>query len=985
MLRGETVESGKGYGPPDSLRAMRRGPVIAILLFAAARAAAAQGPAADWRTVETQHFRIHYPGPFEAWARHAALEMESIHARVTEFVGYVPSRRIEVVVADPAADANGTAIPFLDRPEILLWTSAPESESGIGDYGDWMELVATHEVAHIVHLARPRNRSWAVLVLLSPAPFGPLALEAPGWVTEGYATIVEGALTGSGRPGSSFRAMVLRQLAIEGKLPDYGELDGTAGWLGTSMPYLVGSAYLEWLSERDGRDVLPKLWKRMASSRGGSFHEAFQGVFGESPGTLYDRFRAELTARALVEEKRLKEAGLVEGELWQRLSGGTLSAQVSPDGSKLLVRRDPARGESALAVWEMAPTAAERKAEQVRRQADAELVQDPNEVTDRPESPAPREPGWTLPRANGYAASGPRWMPGGRDVLFSRRAPAADGTLHWDLYRWSLEDGRVRRLTRHADASDADPAPDGTWAIAVRSRYGVSVLVRVDLATGQTREIPVQLPVVDAWPVWSHPRLSPDGKRIAALLHAGGRWRLVTLPAEGGNVQKRSLPGSPASAAAWSADGSRLFVTSDGSGIWDIVSVDAAGEGGEQLLTRVTGGAFAPAPTPDGKALFFLDFAGRGVGVRRLALGGADLSPLDRPAGAYPLLPSPLGAASSFASAPVSDARPYSVWPTQAVRPLLDFSFGPSGNTVQLGVDTADVLGRLHLLAMGSIGNAVGPRGGSVAAAWRGLPVALALQLFSAIEKPGNQGLAPRPDFDEQRWGGYAEATWARPFSWGRVEARAGGGATDVEVLGSGRTFGRALGSAGGLLAWRRTRDRSGFGFDLDADGSFGATDGNSWMQWAVGARVIGILPFANLSAGLRYGETGGDPTRFDRFAIGGAASAILPPGLDRNRILNPALPADVQVGERFEAYRLELSGNGVPVVLYADWSRAWNGGGWAGTKPVRVAGAEVLLERLIPPEFGRAVTCRVGAGWIVSDVPRIRAVRGYAQLVYRP
>jgi hypothetical protein len=275
---------------------------LAALLFLACGTAAAQGPAAEWRTVETAHFRIHYPAPFAAWALHAAGEIEAIHARVTDYVGYVPARRIEVVVADPLANANGTAVPFLDRPEILLWTSAPESESSIGDYGDWMELVATHEIAHIVHLARPRNRSSAVLVLLSPAPFGPLALASPEWVTEGYATIVEGALTGSGRPGSSFRAMVLRQLAIEGTLPDYGDLDGAQGWLGGAIPYLVGSAYLEWLSDRDGKDALPRLWKRMASSRGGGFSSAFKGIFGDSPETLYGRFRAELTVRALAAE-----------------------------------------------------------------------------------------------------------------------------------------------------------------------------------------------------------------------------------------------------------------------------------------------------------------------------------------------------------------------------------------------------------------------------------------------------------------------------------------------------------------------------------------------------------------------------------------------------------------------------------------------------------------------------------------------------------
>jgi hypothetical protein len=39
----------------------------------------------------------------------------------------------------------------------------------------------------------------------------------------------------------------------------------------------------------------------------------------------------------------------------------------------------------------------------------------------------------------------------------------------------------VERITRLADVRDADPAPDGTWAVAVRNRHGLSELVRVDL------------------------------------------------------------------------------------------------------------------------------------------------------------------------------------------------------------------------------------------------------------------------------------------------------------------------------------------------------------------------------------------------------------------------------------------------------------------------------------------------------------------------
>ncbi len=462
---------------------------LASLLLAIAAGAAGQRPSADWRTIDTPHFRIHFPATFEPWARHLAGSIEGIYGGVTDFVGYASPRPIDVVVSDPAADANGMAIPFLDRPEVVLWTSPPDAETGLGDYTDWTELLATHELAHIVHLTRPRNRSSRLLTRLSPVPFGPLALSSPRWVMEGYATLVEGALTGSGRPGGSFRAMVLRQFGIEGKLPEYSELSSTGGWLSGSMAYLVGSAYLEWLSDREGPQSLRDLWKRMASRQRGGFAASFRGVFGKSPADLYDRFRAEITARAVAEETRLRGEGLVEGEAWQRLRGGTSAPQVSPDGARLLVRRDPSPANSFLAIWNVEETEDERRANEERERRRRELAADPGEIADREEEPPARAPRWTLPRADGYAAADPRWMPDSRSVLFARRAPDGDGVLHWDLYRWEPETDRVTRLTRGGDVADADPAPDGRSAVGVRVRFGQSALVRVDLGGGSVTEI----------------------------------------------------------------------------------------------------------------------------------------------------------------------------------------------------------------------------------------------------------------------------------------------------------------------------------------------------------------------------------------------------------------------------------------------------------------------------------------------------------------
>ncbi|HSB35635.1 MAG TPA: hypothetical protein VLH41_02090, partial [Thermoanaerobaculia bacterium] len=625
---------------------------LSAALALASASLSAQSPAAPWRTIETTHFRVHFPAPFEPWARRAAGAIEGIHDRVTEAVGWRPNRPIEVVIGDPQATSNGMAFPFLDRPAVVLWASPPEPESGIGYWTDWMEDLVVHEVAHIVHLGRPRNRSRGVLARLSPLPVGPVLLNSPRWLSEGYATLIEGEMTGSGRPASSYRAMVLRRFAMDGKLPGYATLSSTSGWLGGSMAYLVGSTFLEWLEAKEGKDALPKLWRRMASRRGGNFPTAFRAVFGRSPSDLYDRFRAELTGGALEEEKRLRAAGLVDGDTWQRLDGGTLSLEVSPDGSRLLARRDPKRGETYLAVWTIAESEEERRAEEKRRKREKEILRDPEEVPDKPETPPRRAPRWRLPSVNGYSAENPRWTPDGR-VLFVRRAPDADGVLRLDLYRWTPETGAIERLTELADVIEADPAPDGRWAAGVRVRYGISELVRLDLATGDVRPIAAAPASEDAWRVWSHPRLSPDGTTIAVLLHTGGRWRLVTTPAAGGELREIGLPGSPAGALSWSADGSRIYVALDREGIWNIesVPVDVAGTGpadlrpaqeparAPELLTRVTGGALSPAPAPDGKALFFLEVTSKGVDVQRLPLPAAALAPLPRRPQGFPLLP----------------------------------------------------------------------------------------------------------------------------------------------------------------------------------------------------------------------------------------------------------------------------------------------------------------------------------------------------------
>ncbi|HJU66068.1 MAG TPA: hypothetical protein VJ596_10345 [Gemmatimonadaceae bacterium] len=208
-------------------------------------------------------------------------------------VGSAPRGKVTVVVDDPLNLSNGFAIPLLDRPLMYLFPTPPSPGLTIGHHRGWGEMLSVHEYAHIAHLTRPsRNPGERFLWRLLPAELGPVARRVPRWVIEGYATLIEGRLTASGRPHGAWRAAVLRKWALEGKLPHYAQLNSTDGFLAGAMAYLAGSAYLEWLVERSGEQSLDHLWRRLSARQRRDFPEAFAGVFGGAPDDLYGRFTA---------------------------------------------------------------------------------------------------------------------------------------------------------------------------------------------------------------------------------------------------------------------------------------------------------------------------------------------------------------------------------------------------------------------------------------------------------------------------------------------------------------------------------------------------------------------------------------------------------------------------------------------------------------------------------------------------------------------
>ena len=202
------------------------------------------------------------------------------------------------------------------------------------------------------------------------------------------------------------------------------------------------------------------------------------------------------------------------------------------------------------------------------------------------------------------------------DLTYTSQANRQD-----DLYRMSLQDGALTRLTNHrAKDSHGVPSPDGRAIVFNSERVGWWKIWTVAADGSQVRQLTNPQGGADYFPSWS-----PNGTRIVFATGTAGNGDIVVMNADGTGAVSIAPDNGQDNFPVWSPAGDQIAFASDRDGSWGIWLVDVAGGPARKVSGDLV--AIEPAWSPDARSLVVQGDSGEAFDLYRIHLDG---SPAER-------------------------------------------------------------------------------------------------------------------------------------------------------------------------------------------------------------------------------------------------------------------------------------------------------------------------------------------------------------------
>ncbi|AWB68229.1 hypothetical protein C2869_18220 [Saccharobesus litoralis] len=882
----------------------------------------------QWQTYETSHFIIHFTAPLRDWAIIAGKELESAHALLLKQQNRQLTPKVQVLVIENNNQANGFAISPSYRPLMTLFVTPPQSNS-LSNAPSWQQLLTVHEYVHLVHLGQPSRNKWLDKLRRAWDLFDVSQSGMPRWVAEGYATLMESKLTGRGRLFDDNMDAFLSQLTVEGAFPQYRELNARDHrYMAGSFAYIVGARFMYWLEQEYGADKLDHVWTRSVAVKKRNFDQAFKGVYNASAQQLYRKFVVAYTQKTLARHQELDKT---PAKLWLDLNQAAHSPAISPSG-EFIALLNRVKKTWQLSVFHTKDN--QQAQEKFAKQQEQLLKRDPLDIADVAPEVFKRQQKASLPSVSYWGISNPVWLDN-QTLLFTALSRVKKAHNTTDIYSWNINTDEVKQHTlgfniRRFDvinsANEDEKEPHSITLFAEQATQGYSQIIafNIDLHANSVTDLAsTRVSVItdkQLGRVYDFPQLSPDNTKLAYLkFELNNKWQLYWFDRVTNQHAAIPLPHSSQflSYPQWSLDGQAIYFTASQQSLTKLFRVNVQSQQVEQLtsgdldlhwptqLNDNTLLAFARKST--GQDIVALDLPTLAVtSVLGKAEQGVELANVDR----QHVMPKAMASATAIEG----NIQDYGLGVREGSVMLAATVNWASYHLSEIGYRNVDLLQRLDWqINATQSSKQQGLQGVSGNLKWRTMPVDINAHGYYWQMHPDNQGselvransntsaIAGQitetgvvVSASQQIINGQHDYGWQAKYFWQQFEQDTTNRDTQAARVS-------------GNYAWHyrantwRIRQRSELAVYQ------GNTDSVDWQGYDANLSLFG--QWRRVKTHLSYQQQYRSPDDdLTLLSLGGAASNLIAPHQQLNRILAPELPFMSLQGNKYQNLKLTVA-----------------------------------------------------------------------------
>jgi Tol biopolymer transport system component len=576
-------------------------------------------PELQWKSIETEHFLVHYHDGGERTARTVAKIAEEIYEPVTSLYHHTPDEKVSLIIRDHDDISNGAAYFYDNKIELY----APSMDFDFRGTHNWLRNVVTHEFTHIVEMqtAMKFGRKVPAIYLqwlgyeserrpdvlygypniIASYPISGFVV--PAWFAEGVAQFNRKELRYDF--WDTHRDMILRSYALNGSMLTWQEM-GVFGKtsLGNESSYNAGFSFVSYIARTYGDQKLEEISRNLTSFSRVTIDGAIGDALGKDGEQVYNEWRSEMQreyatriapvkaslneGRPLVfvqdvstedspvfrENEIVLERPGTGGMVRQRLACceavetgfANLFPRYSPDGTKLAyvsTKTGDYFSQSSLYVIEFGKPNREKRI----------------------------KPG---------VRTGMSWSPDGTKLYYAR---ATRENPHWsyqfDLYVYDLKADEETRLTNGRRVITPAVSPDGSTIACVVNADGTSNIALMNIDGTNFRIITPYKTGEQSY----NPQWSPSGDRIIFDYSIRDGRDIASIKPDGSELGYLVTGPDDSRTGTFTHDGSAILFASDRTGIYNLYRYDVR-TGDIAQVSNVIGGAFLPTVNPRGTIVY---------------------------------------------------------------------------------------------------------------------------------------------------------------------------------------------------------------------------------------------------------------------------------------------------------------------------------------------------------------------------------------------